>query len=202
MKMTYISQPISALILGSALAGSAAMANDTIKTEPNSTSAKIDNSVKTASNYMGDSAVTAKVKSALVSDKGINSTDISVETNHGLVTLSGFVNDQTQAERAVTAAKAVEGVTSVSDKLHVKEAGATTVKSYASDSAITSEVKAKFLADSIVPSRKIKVETDNGVVQLSGRVKNAREADRAESVAKAVDGVKSVKNDLRVSHKS
>jgi len=201
MKKLLISQTITALILGTVLAGTSAMANDTIKTEPGSTTAKIDNSVNTASNYMGDSAVTAKVKSALVSDKGINSTDISVETNHGMVTLSGFVNDQMQAERAVTAARSVSGVTSVSDKLHVKEAG-TTAKSYASDSAITSEVKAKFLADSVVPSRKIKVTTDNGVVQLSGRVQNARVADRAESVAKAVDGVKSVKNDLRVVEKS
>jgi len=201
MKKLLISQTITALILGTVLAGTTAMANDTIKTEPGSTTAKIDNSVNTASNYMGDSAVTAKVKSALVSDKGINSTDISVETNHGRVTLSGFVNDQMQAERAVTAARSVSGVASVSDKLHVKEGG-TTAKSYASDSAITSEVKAKFLADSVVPSRKIKVTTDNGVVQLSGRVQNARVADRAESVAKAVDGVKSVKNDLRVVEKS
>ncbi len=202
MKMTYISQTITALFLGSVLAGSAAMANDTITTDANSTAAKIDSSMKTASNYIGDSAVTAKVKSALVSDKGINSTDISVETSNGLVTLSGFVNDRTQAERAVTAARAVEGVTTVSDNMHVKESGTTSVKGYASDSAITSEVKAKFLADSIVPSRKIKVQTDNGVVQLSGRVQNAREADRAESVAKAVDGVKSVKNSLRVVQKS
>ncbi|WP_213990511.1 molecular chaperone OsmY [Sodalis sp. dw_96] len=201
MKNSHISQTITALVLGTILAGTTAMANDTIKTDANSTAAKIDNSMSSASNYMGDSAVTAKVKSALVSDKGINSTDISVETNHGMVTLSGFVNDQMQAERAVTAARSVSGVTSVSDKLHVKEAG-TTAKSYASDSAITSEVKAKFLADSVVPSRKIKVTTDNGVVQLSGRVQNARVADRAESVAKAVDGVKSVKNDLRVVQKS
>ncbi|QWA14054.1 molecular chaperone OsmY [Sodalis ligni] len=201
MKNLHISQTLTALVLGTILAGTSAMANDTIKTDANSTAAKIDNSMKSASNYMGDSAVTAKVKSALVSDKGINSTDISVETNHGMVTLSGFVNDQMQAERAVTAAKSVDGVSSVSDKLHVKEAG-TTAKSYASDSAITSEVKAKFLADSVVPSRKIKVTTDNGVVQLSGRVQNARVADRAESVAKAVDGVKSVKNDLRVIQKS
>ena len=67
MKKLLISQTITALILGTVLAGTTAMANDTIKTEPGSTTAKIDNSVNTASNYMGDSAVTAKVKSALVS---------------------------------------------------------------------------------------------------------------------------------------
>lgn len=197
MNKIMMTKTLTAMVLSSILAASGAMANDTIKTEPNSTGAKIDNSMKTASNYMGDSAVTAKVKSALVGDKGINSTDISVVTNNGVVTLSGFVTDQTQAERAVTATKGVEGVTSVSDKLHVKETNNASVKTYAGDTAITSEVKAKLLADDIVPSRKVKVETTDGIVQLSGTVKNAREASRAESVAKAVDGVKSVKNDLK-----
>ncbi|WP_413722100.1 molecular chaperone OsmY [Sodalis sp. RH24] len=197
MNKITMTKTLTAMVLGSILAASTAMANDTIKTEANSAGAKIDNTMKTASNYMGDSAVTAKVKSALVGDKGINSTDISVVTNNGVVTLSGFVTNQTQAERAVTAAKSVEGVTSVSDKLHVKETTNASVKTYAGDTAITSEVKAKLLADSIVPSRNVKVETSDGIVQLSGHVKNAREASRAESVAKAVDGVKSVKNDLK-----
>ncbi|WP_413731296.1 molecular chaperone OsmY [Sodalis sp. RH20] len=197
MNKITMTKTLTAMVLGSILAASTAMANDTIKTEANSAGAKIDNTMKTASNYMGDSAVTAKVKSALVGDKGINSTDISVVTNNGVVTLSGFVTNQAQAERAVTAAKSVEGVTSVSDKLHVKETTNASVKTYAGDTAITSEVKAKLLADSIVPSRNVKVETSDGIVQLSGHVKNAREASRAESVAKAVDGVKSVKNDLK-----
>lgn len=42
----------------------------------------------------------------------------------------------------------------------------------------------------------IKVETTDGIVQLSGKVENAAQITRAEIVAKAVDGVKSVKNDL------
>ncbi len=197
MNKIQMTKTLTAMVVGTILAGTTAMANDTITQEPNSTSAKIDNSVKTASNYMGDSAVTAKVKSALVGDKSVNSNDVSVVTNHGVVTLSGFVTSQEQAERAVAAAKTVDGVTSVSDKLHVKGVHRASVKTYASDTAITSEVKAKLLADSLVPSRTVKVETTGGVVQLSGTVKSATEAARAESVTKAVDGVKSVKNDLK-----
>ncbi len=44
----------------------------------------------------------------------------------------------------------------------------------------------------------MKVETTDGVVQLSGTVETQEQSDRAESIAKAVDGVKSVKNDLKV----
>lgn len=72
------------------------------------------------------------------------------------------------------------------------------MKGYAGDTATTSEVKAKLLADDVVPSRHIKVETTDGVVQLSGTVKSAAQSERAESIAKAVDGVKSVKNDIKV----
>ncbi len=44
------------------------------------------------------------------------------------------------------------------------------MKGYAGDTATTSEIKAKLLADDIVPSRHVKVETTDGVVQLSGTV--------------------------------
>lgn len=72
------------------------------------------------------------------------------------------------------------------------------MKGYAGDTATTSEIKAKLLADDIVPSRNVKVETTNGVVQLSGTVKTQAQSERAEGIAKAIDGVKSVKNDLVV----
>ncbi len=90
-------------------------------------------------------------------------------------------------------AKGVEGVTSVSDKLHVRDNKEGSVKGYAGDTATTSEVKAKLLADDLVPSRKVKVETTDGVVQLSGTVETQEQSDRAESIAKAVDGVKVLK---------
>ncbi len=44
------------------------------------------------------------------------------------------------------------------------------MKGYAGDTAAASEIKAKMLADDVVPSRKVKVETTDGVVQLSGTV--------------------------------
>lgn len=158
---------------------------------------KVDSSMNKVGNFMDDSTITAKVKAALVDHDSIKSTDISVKTDQKVVTLSGFVESQAQAEEAVKVAKGVEGVTSVSDKLHVRDSKETSVKGYAGDTAITSEVKAKLLADDIVPSRKVKVETTDGVVQLSGTVESQAQSDRAESIAKAIDGVKSVKNDLK-----
>ena len=185
----------SAVATGSAYAENATM--DKAQSGVESAGQKVDSSMNKVGNFMDDSTITAKVKAALVDHDSIKSTDISVKTDQKVVTLSGFVESQAQAEEAVKVAKGVEGVTSVSDKLHVRDSKDTSVKGYAGDTAITSEVKAKLLADDIVPSRKVKVETTDGVVQLSGTVESQAQSDRAESIAKAIDGVKSVKNDLK-----
>ena len=194
MNKTKIAKTLMAVMVGSALIGGSALAANTTE----SAGSKIDSSMKKVDGFMGDSSITAKVKAALVDDDAIKSTDISVETQAGVVTLSGFVVAQDQAEKAVALAKKVEGVKSVSDKLHVKDSKSQSISGYAGDVATTSEIKAKLLADDIVPSRNVKVETNDGVVQLSGTVQNEAQSERAEGIAKAIDGVKSVKNDVVV----
>lgn len=202
MKNTKLAHSVMAVVLGSVLLSGGALAEDTMLNKAtsavDSTGAKIDSSMKKVDNFMSDSAVTAKVKSALLEEKSLKSTDISVETSHGVVTLSGFLNSQAEIETAVEIASNVEGVKSVSDKLHVKDQQSQSISEYAGDAATTSTIKAKLLADDIVPSRNIKVETTDGVVQLSGHVENKAQSDRAESIAKAASGVKSVKNDLSI----
>ena len=201
MTRLKISKTLLAVMLTSAVATGSAYAENTTMDKAQSgvesAGQKVDSSMNKVGNFMDDSAITAKVKAALVDHENIKSTDISVKTEQKVVTLSGFVESQAQAEAAVSVAKGVEGVTSVSDKLHVRDSKSDSVKGYAGDTATTSEIKAKLLADDIVPSRKVKVETTDGVVQLSGTVDSQAQIERAESIAKAVDGVKSVKNDLK-----
>lgn len=202
MTRLKISKTLLAVMLGSALASGSALSADTTtdkaQNAASSAGEKIDSSMNKVGGFMDDSTITAKVKAALVDHESIKSTDISVKTEKKVVTLSGFVESQAQAEQAVSVAKGVQGVASVSDKLHVRDGKNQSVKGYAGDTATTSEIKAKLLADDVVPSRKVKVETTDGVVQLSGTVDSQAQSERAESIAKAIDGVKSVKNDLKV----
>ncbi|KAB8306100.1 molecular chaperone OsmY [Erwinia endophytica] len=200
MNKTNIAKTLVAVLVSASLLGGIAIAEDTTTpTVPSdSTGSKIGRSVQKVGGYIDDSAVTAKVKAALINNSAIKSADISVNTQEGVVTLSGFIPSQDQAERVVAEVRKVEGVQSVSDKLQVKDSTKASISGYAGDAAITSEIKAKLLADDIVPSRNVKVETSDGVVQLSGTVKSQAQAERAESIAKAIDGVKSVKNDLVV----
>jgi osmotically-inducible protein OsmY len=68
-----------------------------------------------------------------------------------------------------------------------------------SDAAITAKIKAEFAKDKQVSALAINVDTDNkGVVTLKGSAKTKEEAAKAESIAKSVSGVTSVKNELQV----
>lgn len=67
--------------------------------------------------YVDDSTLTTKVKAALLKAKGMKSTDISVETTKGVVTLSGTVQDAGQVKQAGAVAARVKGVKKVENKL-------------------------------------------------------------------------------------
>ena len=67
-----------------------------------------------------DTAITTKVKADLVKEPNLDSLGIHVETEKGVVMLSGFVNSKEQADKAVQVAKGVDGVTSVRSAIKVK----------------------------------------------------------------------------------
>jgi osmotically-inducible protein OsmY len=71
------------------------------------------------------------------------------------------------------------------------------VKQAVSDSAITTNIKAKYIADDRIKSLKIHVETINGIVILTGRVPNVSVEEHAISIAKNTEGVKEVASKLK-----
>jgi osmotically-inducible protein OsmY len=70
--------------------------------------------------YLDDVAITAKVKAQLIGDPAISGFGISVETFRARVILSGFVNSQSQIDRAVALAREVSGVREVQSALVIK----------------------------------------------------------------------------------
>ena len=67
--------------------------------------------------FLDDSAITTKVKSALLAEKDVNSFDIKVKTFEGTVQLSGFVDSQWQIDKAVEIATNINGVQRVQNDL-------------------------------------------------------------------------------------
>jgi hyperosmotically inducible periplasmic protein len=76
--------------------------------------------------------------------------------------------------------------------------GQETVGAYVDDATITTQVKARFVDDKNVGAASIKVETLKGTVMLSGFAKDMTEKQAAERIARNVNGVQSVKNDIVV----
>jgi osmotically-inducible protein OsmY len=76
--------------------------------------------------------------------------------------------------------------------------GQETVGAFVDDTGITTLVKARFAESKLVSATSISVETLNGTVMLSGFAKNATEKSTAESIARGVNNVKSVKNEIAV----
>lgn len=79
------------------------------------------NATDKAGDALSDSAITGKVKAALLADAEVKGTDINVETSKGDVMLSGFVESQAQIDKAATLAKNIDGVKQVSNKLEIKK---------------------------------------------------------------------------------
>ena len=72
-------------------------------------------------------------------------------------------------------------------------------KAFVKDSAITTKIKAKLAEEKMNSLVNIKVDTDsNGVVWLSGTAKTQEDVDKAVSIAHDTDGVKSVKNHIKI----
>jgi len=69
---------------------------------------------------------------------------------------------------------------------------------YFDDSVLTSKVKAAILNEPTLSSAEINVETFKGVVQLSGFVNSRADIKKAVEIARGINGVKSVKNDMQL----
>ncbi|NPU83825.1 MAG: BON domain-containing protein [Syntrophaceae bacterium] len=72
------------------------------------------------------------------------------------------------------------------------------VGNYVDDTVITTKVKSLLASDDFLKSFEIGVESRKGIVQLSGFVDSANAVDKAGHIARSVEGVKSVRNDLIV----
>jgi hyperosmotically inducible periplasmic protein len=151
----------------------------------------------TVGTEIDDTVVTTKVRAALLGDPDTKSFDIKVETRKGVVQLSGFVDNPTQAGQAKRIASAIEGVKSIDDAMTVKE-GKTSIGNVVDDGMVTTNVKSALLADPDTKSFEVAVATHKGEVQLSGFLASQAQIDHVVGVTKNVAGVTSVINELAV----
>lgn len=174
----------------------------------------VDNQIKVNADYkqpdrnsrgygdvVDDATITAAVKSKLLWSKHTEGMDTKVETNAGKVELSGTVATKQAKQQAEKLAKNTDGVRSVANNLQVSDKpakGKNADKNDAdkgtviADSWITTKVKSTYMYSSNVAGADISVNTENGIVTLSGQVDSGAEQALAIELAQNIRGVKSV----------
>jgi hyperosmotically inducible protein len=65
---------------------------------------------------LNDSEITIKIKAILLNEKNINSLKVGVDTNKGIVTLTGFIDTEMNRAKVIKIVESVEGVSSVNSK--------------------------------------------------------------------------------------
>jgi hyperosmotically inducible periplasmic protein len=152
---------------------------------------------QSAGEVIDDTVLTSKVKIALMEDPVTKARQINVETFRGVVQLGGFVDNAQQRDQATKVARSVTGVQEVRNDLRISTSPQT-AGNVIDDSVLTSSVKMKLIEDTTTKAYRINVGTQKGVVQLTGFVASNEVRTRAGEIARSVDGVVEVKNDLEI----
>jgi hyperosmotically inducible periplasmic protein len=149
-----------------------------------------------------DAGITTKIRAKLAADSTVKASQVHVDTQNKIVTLSGTVDSEAAKAQAVALARGTEGVNDVVDNLTMLPSTSAEASRSAGqvvdDASITAAVKTKLMADSVVGGLKIDVDTRDGVVSLNGPVKSQNEKDTALRIARETSGVKDVRDNLVV----
>ena len=147
-----------------------------------------------------DAWLTAKTKLALAADERLKSRLLKVETQNGIVTLSGSVYSDDGRRTAVDIVKTVEGIKSVKNSLQVIASSRQEATEEA-DHTIAEKVSAALKQDSKLKRIEITVRTEAGIVTLTGTAPDLTASAQAAWTAWKIKGVRAVKNEVSVKSK-
>jgi hyperosmotically inducible protein len=150
-----------------------------------------------------DTGITTAVKTKFAADDVVKASQIDVDTQNKVVTLTGAVDTADAKMRAIELARNTTGVSRVTDNLTVRDMTASMPEPDAqrvvlTDPAVTATVKSRLLANPDVSGLRLDVDTRDGVVTLSGAVASQAEKDEALRVARDTAGVKSVEDKITI----
>jgi len=91
-------------------------AAESISDTADKTKQKMIDQEKKVESSLNDSEITIKIKAILLNEKNINSLKVGVETNKGIVTLTGFIDTEMNRTKVIKIVESVEGVSSVNSK--------------------------------------------------------------------------------------
>lgn len=146
-----------------------------------------------------DSAISAKIDESLEASTTVKARQVNIQTREAVVYLTGVVDSEDSRREAGRIAWRTAGVDGVVNDLTV---GERTVGDWVDDTLISSRLKAQLIADTDVRASDIDVSSSQGVVTLIGRVRTNAMKQDAERIARGINGVTDVHNELVVGRTS
>ncbi len=140
-----------------------------------------------------DSAITQAVTQELLFDEAVPAHLVDIETNEGIVTLSGSVAHLLAGERAVRLAQAVMGVRGVVNNISVRPVER-------SDKEIEQDVISALAKDPATESYEVTAKVDDGMIVLEGEVQSWAEKQLVEKVAMGVKGAQAIRNEIKIDY--
>lgn len=165
-----------------------------------------------ASGWQGathDAWIDGKIEASFTLNRYLNPFEIDTQVENGRVLLTGTVESQIDKDLAGEIAEGVDGVTEVTNKLEVvpdtqtaANNGSRDFGDYVSDATLTAKVKYALIENDSTDGLSIDVDTENAKVTLHGDVDSAQVKELAGRIARNVEGVASVDNQLKVGNQS
>lgn len=141
-----------------------------------------------------DTEIAANAVRTLESHVSVPADQITVAVRDGWVTLEGSVDSIFQKEAAESAVQYLGGVRGIANQI--------AVLSKTSSAAVSEKIEEALRRNAEVEARRIKIETLNGVVTLSGTVDSWTEKEEAERAARSAPGVTKVENHIVIAPES
>ncbi|MDF3868365.1 BON domain-containing protein [Pseudomonas denitrificans (nom. rej.)] len=150
-----------------------------------------DKGTRTLGSKIDDSLIETKVAvNVAKADPDLDrNSHVVVISYNGVVLLAGQTPRSDLKNKAEQAAKEVQKVKTVHNELQILQPSSLAARS--NDTWLTTKIKSQMLADANVPSTRIKVLTENGIVYMLGLV-TRKEGDLATQVVQGVDGVQKI----------
>jgi hyperosmotically inducible protein len=168
-----------------------------------SVASDLEKAAKTVRDTSEDAILTTKVKTAIALSKSASTFDIDVDSDEGVVTLTGTLPSGEDKAAVLQIARSTDGVLSVVDRIQVdrdaaKRFGDEEAARRLADLQVETAVYERLLASEGIDTRRVRVSVEDGVVRLTGSVPDTSQKELVHQLVTSVSGVGSVRNDLEI----
>lgn len=176
------------------------LAQDTVENLPGVKN--VDNQLKVIGESHAehsDAWLKAKIKTTLLFHRNVRAGETDVYVKDGVVSLRGEASSMAQKDLTMEYVQDIEGVKEVKNEMTISanpSRSNATIGEKIDDASITAQVKASLLSHRSTSALKTKVKTEDSVVTISGKARNAAEKSLVTKLANDIHGVSSVINNM------